>query len=424
MRIPVGNSHVIVGDAIEKDAIMRSTNADDEDDATEASLDEEFATSSEEKRFVEREVAQIREFVSSLSVNDLKGGDWFAKLLQYSLHQYVTEVDAAYFKEKYPNLPPDAIVDARINMAANYAAIEGALCSSAYTAAIAATIGSGGGASPLTLPAGGASFAVDLSYTSFLQLRMTHDISVLYGVPLDLSDPDDTWKLVKLAFGIKAGEAAGEAALKGLPAFIRPAVKKIFSGATLTALKSLPVVGKYLLQRNIIKFAIPGITIPVTTAVNRWMTQAAGSRAKSLLRREAQIIEASQRIVAQAENVEALLASLWWIISADKAVQDEERLLLHYLSVSAEQFADIGEEYQQYIETFKCQIEGDEEDLWARISQISEEGAPNLYRAAVIASAVDGKISDQELQRLKLLANYLGLKHDENLINEIKRQWK
>lgn len=396
----------------------------DKDVIAEDFVDEEFTIPGEEKNYVKREVARIREFVSTLSMDDLKSGNWFVKLLAFSLSQYVTQVDAAYFKEKYPNLPPDAIVDARIKMAANYAAIEGALSSSAYTGAIAATIGSGGGASPLTLPAGGVSFVIDLSYTSYLQLRMTHDISVLYGIPLDLNDPDDTWKLVRLAFGIKVGETARGVAMKGLPAFIRPVVKKIFSGSTLVAVKSLPVVGKHLLQRSIIKFTIPGVTIPVTTAVNRWTAKAAGTHAKNMLRREAQIIEASQRIVDQAENVEAVLAALWWIVNIDNVVQDEERLLLHYLTVSAERGAKNGEEYQQYIESFKRQIEVDEEDLWARISQISEEGAPKLYQAAVIASAVDGKISKQELELLELLAERLGLEHDKKLIDEVKHQWK
>ena len=93
-------------------------------------------------------------------------------------------------------------------------------------------------------------------------------------------------------------------------------------------------------------------------------------------------------------------------------------------TVAAEQGAKNGEEYQQYIESFKRQIEVDEEDLSARISQISEEGAPKLYQAAVIASAVDGKISKQELELLELLAERLGLEHDKKLIDEVKRQWK
>ncbi|MDY5153250.1 hypothetical protein SAMN05421878_1141 [Actinobaculum suis] len=112
---------------------------------------------------------------------------------------------------------------------------------------------------------------------------------------------------------------------------------------------------------------------------------------------------------------------MWWIIDADKVVQDEERLLLHYLTVSAERSAGNSEEYQRYIELFKNQIEIDEDDLWARISGISEDGATNLYRAAIHAAAVEGKISKQRLELLELLAGRLGLEHDETLINKIER---
>ncbi len=386
--------------------------------------DDDFSSSEEEKNLVKQELGRVREFVSGLSLDDVKKGYWFSKLVGFALNQYVTQVDADYFKVKYPNLPADAVVDARIKMAANYASIEGALTSTAYTGAIATTIGSGGGASPLTLPAGGASFVVDMSYLSYLQLRMIHDIAVLYGVPFDLDDPDDVWKLVKLAFGIKLGETASIGMTVGMPAFIRPVVKKIFSGATLGTLKSLPVVGKYLLQRNIIKFAIPGVTIPVTTAVNRYMSKAARVRAKRLLRREVHIIEVSQRILAQAENLEAFLAVAWWIINIDKNVQDEEKLLLHHLTVAAEETAGHDGQYRRYLDQFRTQIEVDEDQLWEKISSVSGQEAAKLYRSAIIASAVDGKISDQERKLLDRLAEGLGIDQDQALIDEIRGQWK
>lgn len=41
----------------------------------------------EEKNFVQREVVRIQEFVGSLSLDDLQGGDWFVKLLAFSLSQ-------------------------------------------------------------------------------------------------------------------------------------------------------------------------------------------------------------------------------------------------------------------------------------------------------------------------------------------------
>ena len=108
-----------------------------------------------DESFVRKEIERIRGFVGNLSMGDPRQGTWFVKLLAFSLDGYVQEVDAAYFREKYPDLPADAVVDARVRMAANYAGIEGGLSAAAYNGAVAATIGSGGAASPLTLPTGG-----------------------------------------------------------------------------------------------------------------------------------------------------------------------------------------------------------------------------------------------------------------------------
>src|SRR3546814_6532423 len=92
-----------------------------------------------------------------------------------------------------------------------------------------------------------------VAYTNRLQLHLAYDISVLYGVPLDTSDLDDLWKLVRIAFTIKSGEFVREGVLKTVPAMMRPLIKRFYSKSALAAAKGFPVVGKYLLQRNVIK---------------------------------------------------------------------------------------------------------------------------------------------------------------------------
>src|SRR3546814_14298117 len=82
---------------------------------------------------------------------------------------HTEQVDWQYFQTKYQGIPSDAIVDQRIQMAARYASIEGGLSASAYTGAIAATIGSLGGASPATVPAAVVTMMVDVAYTTRLQ---------------------------------------------------------------------------------------------------------------------------------------------------------------------------------------------------------------------------------------------------------------
>jgi hypothetical protein len=148
---------------------------------------------------------------------------WLQSSLQVALKKYREKVNAAYFQEKYPGLPADAIVDRRIDLAQKY--------------------------------------AVDLSYTSLLQLRLAYDINVIYGKPLDYDDPEDLYDLLVLAFGIKAGEAFSQSLQKLSPEAVRILIKKTITDSSLKQLKALPVVGKFLLQRNLIKMAIPVVGI-------------------------------------------------------------------------------------------------------------------------------------------------------------------
>src|SRR5690242_10265571 len=117
-----------------------------------------------DRESVEHERTELRDFVKGLSPDDVKSGNWFTKLAAQALSSYINKVDWQYFQEKYQGVPADGIVDERIKMASRYAALEGGLSAAAYSAAVATTIGSAGGASPLTLPAAAATLMVDLTY--------------------------------------------------------------------------------------------------------------------------------------------------------------------------------------------------------------------------------------------------------------------
>jgi hypothetical protein len=78
---------------------------------------------------------------------------------------------------------------------------------------------------------------VDVAFITRLQLRLAYDVAVLYRVPLDLSDPDDMWKLIRVAFTIKSGEMAREGVAKAVPALMRPVIKRCYSRSVLTAAK-------------------------------------------------------------------------------------------------------------------------------------------------------------------------------------------
>jgi tellurite resistance protein len=342
---------------------------------------------------VKSERSEIQDFVSSLTADEIKSGGWFTRLLSLSLNAYTEKVDWQYFQEKYKGVPADGIVEQRIKMAARYAAIEGGLSASAYTAAVAATIGSLGGASPATVPAAVATVMVDVVYITRLQLRLAYDIAVLYRVPIDTSDPDDLWKLIRVAFTIKGGEVAREGVVKVVPVLVRPLIKRFYSKGVLAAGRALPVVGKVLLQRNVIKIGIPLVGVPLATLVNRYTTYVAGRHARAIFRNEARIIELAGDLSECSRHPRLLLWVAWLVMNADGRVSDDEALLLrHLVKLVADGHQVVDEQLAHLVdlnpEKVLRRVESEESDL------------SDLLDAAVRVAEVDGEANSRERKLL------------------------
>lgn len=338
---------------------------------------------------IEHERKQVAEFVKGLSLDEIKSGEWFAKLLSFSLGVYTSKVDWKYFQEKYEGLPADAIVDQRIRMASRYAAIEGGLSAGAYTGAVATTIGSLGGASPIAVPAALGTMMVDVVFVTQLQLRLAYDIAVLYRMPLDLDDPDDLWKLIRVAFVIKGGEVAREGVIKAAPLAVRPLLKRFYSKGVLSAAKSLPVVGKLLLQRNVIKIGIPLVGVPLAVVLNRSTTLVAGRHAKAIFRNEAQIIELAGKLARNTRQPKAMLWIAWLVIQVDGPTREDEALLFKHLVARVE-------ELHQIVDTELSEVvDLDIDEVWSRLSPDVDDLSDVIHLARRVA-AVDGEPNKKE----------------------------
>lgn len=361
-------------------------------------LDSDDAEATEDDRqHVERERSELRNFVKGLSADDIKSGNWFTHLLSQALSTYTDKVDWEYFQAKYEGVPADAVVDQRIKMASRFAAIEGGLSASAYTATVAATIGSLGGASPATVPAAIATLMVDVAYTTQLQLRLAYDIAVLYRVPLDLSDPEDLWKLIRVAFTIKSGEVAREGVVKVVPALARPLIKRFYARGVLSAAKGLPVVGKFLLQRNVIKVGIPGVGVPLAVVVNRYTTQVAGQHARAVFRSEARILELAQRLSENARHPNLVLWVTWLTIQADRKISDDEALLIRHLVRLVHANHDVVDEKLANV------VDIDRGEFWKLLDAAGGD-VSDLVDVAERVAAVDGEVNSRERKFIAELA--------------------
>ncbi|KNE84214.1 MULTISPECIES: hypothetical protein [Streptomyces] len=356
----------------------------------EAPIDAEDADADDaDRKVVEQERAELRQFIKGLSADDIKSGGWFTKLSAEALRSYTNKVDWQYFQERNKGVPADAIVDQRIKMAARYAAIEGGLSAGAYTAAVAATIGSLGGASPATVPAAVTTMMVDVAFTTRLQLRLAYDIAVLYRVPLDLSDPEDMWKLIRVAFTIKSGEAVQKGVVKAVPAVVRPVIKRYYSKAVLSTAKGLPFVGKYLLQRNVIKIGIPVVGVPLAVVLNRYTTLLAGRHAQAVFRNEARVIELAEGMSRRSRHPQLMLWVAWLVIRADRKIADDESLLMRHL------VRLVRDRHQVVDEQFAQLVDIDPAEVWRRLD--AEPGdLSDLLDAADRVAAVDGAVNARE----------------------------
>jgi hypothetical protein len=342
-----------------------------------------------DRRVIEQERAEIREFIKGLSSDDIKSGGWFTKLSAEAMSSYTAKVDWQYFQERYAGVPADGIVDQRIKMAARYAALEGGLSAGAYTAAVAATIGSLGGASAATVPAAVATMMVDVAYITRLQLRLAYDISVLYRVPVDLADPEDMWKLIRVAFTIKSGEVVRGGVVKAVPAIMRPVIKRFYSGAVLTAGKSLPVVGKFLLQRNVIKIGIPLVGVPLAVVLNRYTTLLAGRHAEAVFRNEARVIELAENLSKSSQHPQLMLWVAWLVIRTNRKMADDETLLMRHL------VRLVRERHQVVDDQLARLVDIDPAEVWKRID--AEQGdLSDILDAADRVATVDGDVNARE----------------------------
>lgn len=354
------------------------------------------------EREVRAQVEEVRGFAAGLSPSEIKDGSWFAKLLRAALETYTRQVNWEFFARKYPGLPVDAIVDRQIELAQRYAMIEGGVSAGAYSAAIAATIGTGGGASPLSVPAAVTSFALDLVYVSRLQLRLAYDLAILYRHPIDTEDPEDLYDLLRVAFGVKAGEALRGSVPRLAPEAVRQGVKAVVKGPILAALKALPVIGKFLLQRNIIKFAIPVVCVPASMKMNHYFTGQVGKQARAIFRDKAAVRDFALNARSTfADTPTLLLHTIWYVVNADSKVEAAESWLLRAL-IDELRATPEGE---AAVVDFERMLDFDRDAFLAEVREQPEETRRELFEAAADTAIVDRELQKAEIAALEQLAS-------------------
>jgi tellurite resistance protein len=353
---------------------------------TEAAIEAVDTGSDVDCDAVERAHSEMQHFTAGLSPDELDSGSWFAKLVKHALSTYSSKADWQYFQRKYPGVPAKVVVDQRIKMASRYAGLAGGLSAGAHSALYLRSLGPRGGAGIGHRAAGHALAVVNAAYLAQLQLRLVHDISVLYRVPFDVTDPDDMWDLVRTTFLIRGGTLASTIALQETPELMRSAVKSFYSGSILTSARQIPAVGAHLLQRNVINVGVAVVGVPLVTGVNYFTTRVSGRYAQRVCGNKARVIELAHRLSRKTRHPQLMLWVAHLVVLADRETSDLQALLLQHL------VKRVRDEHQVVDKQLAGVIVIDAEDVWERIDAASGDLGDVLDAARQVA-AVDGRIS-------------------------------
>lgn len=227
---------------------------------------------------VKEELAQAKQLSQQFSIEEFKSGEWFFRLILMVKGSYERNARAAYFQQKYPDLSPDEIADKLISVTVRYATIAGGVSGVATSANEIMTISSAGLAWSLFVGSVGA----EMVYLARVQMRLILDLAVIYDIQLDPEDPEDVLLVFGYALGVAPADALGQLLQISGRAVTKDAVRKYISKSTLKTVQELgQKIGLKILQRSIIKFAIPVASVAISSSYNYTSTKAIGKVAKN-----------------------------------------------------------------------------------------------------------------------------------------------
>ena len=220
----------------------------------------------------------------------IKSGEWLLPLVQKSLRTYYENTNVGYFREKYPRASDDEIVAILTKVAAKNAAILGAITGASVSANEISLIVTGAATGGLSLPAqatiAGLTLAGEAVLLIRLQLQLIANIARIIGAPLDPNDPEDVLLIFGFAVGGVGAELAGTTGARIAGHLAKTTIRHQISGRTLVALKVFArALGLKVLQRTILKYAVPLVSMLVGGGWNYATTQKIGKIAAEHLRK-------------------------------------------------------------------------------------------------------------------------------------------
>ncbi len=367
------------------------------------------------KTQVASELDNAKQLAKSLNFEDVKSGEWFVHLLQKVVQAYDRNARATYFQKKYPGLTPDEIANILTSVTVKYATIAGAVAGAAATANQIAVLSSAGMTAALFL----GSIGAEMLYLAQIQMRLVLDLSVIYDLQLDADDPEDMLMIFGYALGVTPTEMLGKGLQVAAGAATKGAVKKYVSKGTLKALQDFARrLGFKILQRTILKYAVPLASAAVGSSYNYVTTKSVGKIAKAHLKNRGKVTDELRVLVSRQNTYNlAFPAAVMYVAQVDGNLSQKEKefykAMLSRMSFDEHTQA----EFQKLIVS--------EDDILNAIAYIEDEDVRHSLMETLILMAIyDGELAEKERDFLAGVANRLNVSVDMAEIEQRAQDYK
>lgn len=364
---------------------------------------------------VTQELEKTKQLAKELNFDEVKSGHWFINLLRKVIESYDRNDRAGYFQQKYPGLPPDEIADTLTSVTVRYATIAGAIAGAATTANQIATLSTAG----LTAALFVGSIGAEMIYLARIQMRLVLDLSVVYDLQLDAEDPEDVLMVFGYALGVTPTELLGKGLQVAAGAGVKGAVKKYISKGTLKAIKDFAQkIGFKILQRSIIKYAVPVASAAVGSSYNYVTTRSVGRIAKTHFKNRGQVTDELRTLVSR-QNVYDLAfpAAAMYMAQVDGKYSSKEqefyRAMLSRMS------------FDEHTQAQFQKLTASEETILDAIAQIEDAKVRHsLVDVLVLMAIYDGELAEREREFLINAAECVGVSLDMDEIEQRTQDYR
>lgn len=362
------------------------------------------------KTQVTSELEEAKKLARSLDFEQVKSGEWFIHLLQKVIQAYDRNARATYFQKKYPGLPPDEIADILTSVTVKYATIAGAIAGAAATANQIAVLSSAGMTTALFI----GSIGAEMLYLAQIQMRLVLDLSVVYDLQLDAEDPEDVLMIFGYALGVTPTEMLGKGVQVAAGAAAKGAVKKYINKGTLKALQDFARrLGFKILQRTIIKYAVPVASAAVGSSYNYATTKSVGRIARAHLKNRGKVTDELRVLVSRQNTYDlAFPVAVMYVAQVDGQFSQKERELYKAMLSRMSFDEHTQAEFQKLIAS--------EDNVLDAVACIEDvEVRRSLMETLIFMAIYDGELAEKEREFLDSVARRLNISLD---MAEIERR--